>query len=66
MAPEEMAAFSGLPRSGDHVMICPALLSHVKSAVEADTNIMKHVRKAREERELRRGKKKPPQNSGDK
>jgi hypothetical protein len=36
-------------------MVCPAFLSHVKSEVETDVVIMKSVRKAREERELKRG-----------
>ena len=59
---EEMAAFSGTTRTSDVLMVSPALLSHVKSVVSTDVTIMTSVRKAREERELRRknhgGKKK--------
>lgn len=51
---EEMTAFSGVSRSSDVLMVAPALLSHVKTVVETDATIMKSVRKAREERELRR------------
>ena len=51
---EEMNAFSGLDRTGDHLMVAPALLEHVKSVVEKDAAIMKNIRKAREERELRK------------
>ena len=42
-------------RTGDVLMVCPSLLAHVKTVVEADVGIMKSVRKAREEIELRRG-----------
>jgi hypothetical protein len=55
LSPEEWAAFSGTTRAGDSLMVCPALLSHVKGEVETDAAIMKSVRKAREERELKRG-----------
>ena len=51
---EEATAFSGLSRAGDLLMVAPALLDHVKVAVEKDAAIMKNIRKAREERELRR------------
>ena len=51
---EEMAAFSGASRTADVLMVAPALLTHVKGVVETDVTIMKSVRKAREERELRR------------
>ena len=37
----------------------PLLLSHVRGQVETDVGIMKSVRKAREERELRRKTNKP-------
>jgi hypothetical protein len=43
-------------------MVCPQLLNHVRSEVETDAAIMKSVRKAREERELKRGAK--PKNKG--
>ena len=36
------------------MMVAPALLDHVKTAVEKDAAIMKNIRKAKEERELRR------------
>ena len=54
VSPEEMAAFSGVSRVSESLMVCPQLLNHVKGAVEVDANIMKAVRKEREERELRR------------
>ena len=54
LSPEEASAFSGVSRAGDHMMVAPALLAHVRTVVETDVNIMKSVRKAREERELRR------------
>lgn len=56
LSPAERAAFSGSTRAGESVMVCPALLSHVKTVVEADVNILKSVRKAREDRELKRGR----------
>ena len=64
ISPEEMSAFSGLSRAGDCCMICPELLTHVKKMVETDAAIMKQVRLAREERELRRGKKKKGDSKG--
>ena len=51
---EEFSAFSGTLRAGETTMICPSLLAHVRSIVETDVGIMKSVRKAREERDLRR------------
>ena len=39
------------------MMVAPALLAHVRTVVETDVNIMKSVRRAREERELRRNNK---------
>ena len=54
VSPEELSAFTGVSRAGESLMVAPRLLNHVKSAVETDGNIMKAVRKAREERELRR------------
>jgi len=55
LSPEEWAAFSGTTKAGDTLMVCPQLLSHMKGVVETDVQIMKSVRKAREERELKRG-----------
>ncbi len=57
---EELAAFSGTARTSDVLMVSPTLLNHVKSVVETDVTIMKSVRKAREERELRRRPPKGP------
>ncbi|CAK0828904.1 unnamed protein product [Prorocentrum cordatum] len=51
---EEATAFSGLSRAGDLMMVAPALLEHAKLQVEKDAAIMKNIRKAKEERELRR------------
>jgi hypothetical protein len=55
LTPEEWSAFFGASRAGDILLVCPQLLSHVRSEVEIDAAIMKRVRKAREERELKRG-----------
>jgi len=57
LSPEELSAFSGLDRTGDHLMVAPSLLDHVKGVVEKDAAIMKNIRKAKEEREARKGKK---------
>ncbi|CAK0903612.1 unnamed protein product [Prorocentrum cordatum] len=51
---EEATAFSGLSRAGDLMMVVPALFEHVKLQVEKDAAIAKNIRKAKEERELRR------------
>ncbi len=61
---EELSAFAGTSKTSDVLMVSPALLSHVKQVVETDVTIMKSVRKAREERELRRKKKGPPWKEG--
>ena len=53
---EEIAAFGGLPRTGEAAMVAPDLLDHVKSVVEKDAIILKNLRKAREEREEMRKK----------
>ena len=58
MTPEEYVAFSGTSKAGDTMMVSPALLDHVKDMVAKDAEIMKHIRKAREERESRRKEKK--------
>ncbi|CAK0804389.1 unnamed protein product, partial [Prorocentrum cordatum] len=54
MSPEEFAAFSGFSKAGDLLTVAPQLLEYVKTQVEKDAAIMKNIRKAREERELRR------------
>ncbi|CAK0895979.1 unnamed protein product, partial [Prorocentrum cordatum] len=54
---EEATAFSGLSRAGDLLMAPPSLLEHAKSQVEQDAAPMKNMRKAKEERELRRKQK---------
>ncbi|CAK0871112.1 unnamed protein product, partial [Prorocentrum cordatum] len=54
MSPGEFSAFSGFSKAGDLLMVAPALLEFVKGQVEKDAAIMKNIRKAREERELRR------------
>ncbi|CAK0903327.1 unnamed protein product [Prorocentrum cordatum] len=54
MSPEEFSAFSGFSKAGDLLMVAPTLLEFVKGQVEKDAAIMKNIRKAREERELRR------------
>ncbi|CAK0898367.1 unnamed protein product [Prorocentrum cordatum] len=54
MSPEEFSALSGFSKAGDLLMVAPQLLEHVKAQVEKDAAIMKNIRKATEERELRR------------
>ena len=53
---EEQQTFGGLTRQASTLMICPDLLSHVKTEVERDAALAKNLRKAREERELQRKK----------
>lgn len=57
---EEQQTFGGLVRHAQTLMICPALLEHVKSEVEKEVGLQKNMRKIREEREAARksGKKK--------
>ena len=47
---DEAAVFSGSHRSTGDIMICPDLMDYVAKEVERDAQIMKQVRKAREER----------------
>ncbi|CAK0857017.1 unnamed protein product [Prorocentrum cordatum] len=54
MSPEEFSAFSGFSKAGDLLMVAPTLLEFAKGQVEKGAAIMKNIRKAREERELRR------------
>jgi len=65
ITPEEQAAFTGSSRAGESLMVAPSLLAHVKSVVEVDANIMKAVRKAKEERVLRRANPKKGGKGGD-
>ena len=54
---EEQQTFGGLMRQASTLMVCPDLLTHVKTEVERDATLAKNLRKAREERELLRKKK---------
>jgi len=47
---DESAIFTGTSREFGDAMVCPELLTHVGSEIERDANILKQVRKAREER----------------
>ena len=51
---EEQTVFGGVTRQFSTLMICPDLLTHVKSEVEAEASLAKNLRKAREEREQAR------------
>ena len=51
---EEQSTFGGITRAAATLMICPDLLSHVKTEVERDAALAKNLRKAREEREIAR------------
>ena len=56
---EEQHTFRSLVRQAEALMICASLLEHVKSEVEKDIQLLKNIRKAREEGDLaREGKKK--------
>ena len=55
---DELVVFTGTHRETGEHMICPELLDYVSKEVERDTNIMKQIRKAREERRLAGSKKK--------
>ena len=57
---EEQHTFrSPVRQAAEALMICASLLEHVKSEVEKDIQLLKNIRKAREERDLaREGKKK--------
>jgi len=47
---DESAIFTGTSREFGDAMVCPELLTHVGSEIERDANVLKQVRKAREER----------------
>jgi len=51
---DESAVFSGTSKEFGDNMIMPDLLSHVGSEIERDANVLKQVRKAREERQALR------------
>ena len=55
---EERTAFTGAVRPGQQLMVCPTLLEHVKKEAERTGGLLKELRKAREEREARKGGKK--------
>ena len=55
---EERSAFTGAVRPGQQLMVCPSLLEHVKKEAERTGGLLKELRKAREEREARKGGKK--------
>ena len=55
---EEQHTFGSLVRQAGTLMICLALLDHVKTGVEKDVQLSTNMRKAREERELAKKKKK--------
>ena len=54
---EEQPVFMGVTRSHTQLMICPALLEHVKVDAEKEASLAKNLRKAREEREALRKRK---------
>lgn len=63
---EEQQTFGGVTRQAGTLMVCPELLDHVRAEVERDATLAKHLRKAREERELaRRAGKKGNKAEGD-
>ena len=54
MSLEEQVSFGGVTRQFSTLMICPALLEHVKAEAEKEAVLAKSLRKAREEREAAR------------
>lgn len=52
LALEEQFVFGSLVRTAGTLMICPALLQHVKEETEREVLLAKNLRKAKEEREL--------------
>ncbi len=66
---EEQVSFGGVTRQFATLMICPALLDHVKAETEKEAVLAKSLRKAREERDAARkaggGKKKGQTGEGD-
>ena len=49
---EEAAMWTGATKDNQNVMVCPALLRYVSKEAETQVNLLKSVRKAREERAL--------------
>ena len=49
---EEAAMWTGANKDNQNVMVCPALLKYVSREAESQVNLLKSVRKAREERAL--------------
>ena len=49
---DQANAFSGISRARGTVMCCPALLEFVGEEMEKDSNVLKQLRKGREERAL--------------
>ena len=49
---EEVAMWTGATKDNQNVMVCPALLRYVSKEAETQVNLLKSVRKAREERAL--------------
>jgi len=47
---DESAAFTGTAKEFGDIMVAPSLLTHVSAEVERDANVLKQIRKAREER----------------
>ena len=47
---DEAGVFTGTAREDGRMMVAPALLEHVAKQVERDAGILKHIRKAKEER----------------
>lgn len=66
MSLEEQSIFAGTARTHSAIMVCPALLEHVRSDVEADAKLAKALRLAREEREREHSRRKPPPGKKDK
>eukprot|EP00971_Amphidinium_carterae_P152974 3032700-Amphidinium_carterae.2 len=56
---DEYSVFLGTHRETGEMMCAPELLEYVAREVEKDANVLKQVRKAREERQAAQGKKQP-------
>eukprot|EP00971_Amphidinium_carterae_P118249 2342609-Amphidinium_carterae.2 len=57
LSQEEAGAFAGTTRSVTQLMVAPSLTEHVRTELEREGKLFKHLRQAREEREAaRKGK----------
>ena len=51
LTPEEQAMFLGMTKASSSLMLCPALLDHVRAEAEKQGSLAKNLRKARDNRQ---------------